>query len=501
MKILAFPGHVRTQFRGQNFAAFLVLFVIVIFSFAVLGDFSRAMAGWNKARDLADNAALAAANSLDAAKFNRGQTEINELLASQRAEDIVTLWLQNRFPEENFIDLTYGGLKISGQDATVTIAGKVNSVFGKFLGVGSYPIRVASSAHLIVDIQGGGGATYPICSSGSPVYVDNFRLYYDCLGASVTAEYRYNGSGSPAQATLFLPMLEADRNRDMMPQKGLAFTPVMFVPKWSRSRAGLGGSSGGYYSAGEYEGAIKYTDITVYIQANMTAATKYKSWPSLAPEGDNHLIFVSDASNKEKTENWLFLGDNISSNHYYWESPAWHLPPGQGSFNFNDDVPYAVGDEMFNSMPRASLNLSHLASNTHKWGTMKHFGSLDRLVDPQFVFLYPGESSRFGGYTDRITRQPAFGVTAITAWTFSLFAEGDKWEYKRFTEDYCTYSPEEPGYCHIHHRIYYQWVDLGWKQLDNKDINNPWMINRVIFDGVPSDAFTIPVFQAQAVLK
>jgi hypothetical protein len=498
----------RTRLRGQSFAAFLILFVIIIFAFAILGDFSRAMAGLNKARDLADNAALAAANSIDAAKFNRGRTEINVSLAKERAQDVVSQWLVQRFPEEKFIDLYLQDLKISSPDVFVTVSGKVQSVFGNFFGVGSYPITVRSHAQLVVDIQAKPDSPPERCSFGGSFANGDLTINFDCLNPSVTVTYRKNGS--PATSQLVMPMLKVDRDEDMAPRTALAFTPILFAPQWVIGRAAHRIQSEGTYRASDL---VEYRNIRVYIQAAMTKPTTNSKLFSFVYSDDQLILLSSDAHNLYRIggKSWLFSGRSLKTNNpYFASSPAWQLSGEKGGFGYFD-FPGTLREHIDCSLYASGtcgtvLNLSGIVTRGHSVGTISHFQNNQSLRPPDFVYLYPGESSRRGAFTDSATGQPAYGVMATTAWDIYVYIEGDKWEYREFTDTYC--DPQYlPWVCNLKEYSYWKWVEIGWENIPDLQIpvkinsNNSWQTSRVLFDGTLSDAFTIPVFQALSILK
>jgi hypothetical protein len=494
------------RFRGQSFAAFLILFVIILFAFAILGDFSRAMAGWNKARDLADNAALAAANSIDAAHFNRGRTEINRELAKHRAQSIVSQWLIERYPEEKFIDLYLENLQISSPDVAVTVSGKVPAVFGNFFGIGSYPITVTSHAQLVVDIQAEQDQPPARCSYGGISSSANLTYQFDCLSDSITVTYQHEGS--PARSVLYLPMLKVDSSQDMFPQKALAFTPILFAPQWAQGRAGHRVLAQGTYRVSDI---LEYRNISVYIQGVMTTVTNSAKWDSFVFSSDGLLMFGSDAVGPYK-ENYLFPGQNLNQgNTFLQSSPAWQLlSEEEGRFSY-EDIPGPLYNSMYcnlSGMPNCgtTLNLSGIVSHSHVNGDISSFPKNQNLRSPDFIYLYPGESSRHGAYRDSATGQPAFGVSAVTAWIFYFYIEGDRWEYRPFTYTTCDPLYLPSGICIEKEYTYYKWVEIGWENIPGLRVpepysDNPWQVSRVIFNGGLSDSFPIPVYQAISILK
>jgi hypothetical protein len=142
----------RKRHSGQAFAAFLLLFFMILMGFFLMGDLSRVMIAMNKAQDLADNAALAAAGAADARMFSDGSLAINVPLAELRARTVVDAWLVMRYPNENFMHLSLSGLSIDDREVIVTVSGSVEAVFGKFLGFESFPISRTAHARLIYGI-------------------------------------------------------------------------------------------------------------------------------------------------------------------------------------------------------------------------------------------------------------------------------------------------------------------------------------------------------------
>jgi hypothetical protein len=142
----------RKRYSGQAFAAFLLLFFMILMGFFLLGDLSRVMIAMNKAQDLADNAALAAAGAADARMFSDGSLVINKPLAELRARTVVDAWLVMRYPNENFMHLSLSAVSIDGREVIITVSGSVDAVFGKLLGFESFPISRTSRALLIYGI-------------------------------------------------------------------------------------------------------------------------------------------------------------------------------------------------------------------------------------------------------------------------------------------------------------------------------------------------------------
>jgi hypothetical protein len=505
---------VRRAYRGQNAAAFLLVFIVIIFAFAILGDFSRALAGYNKARDLADNAALAAANALDARQFNSGRTTLNQNLANERARGIVSDWLAMRFPEEKFIHLTFQQIQIHGLDTMVEISGNVDSVFGTLFGVSGYPVRAVSRARLLVDIQGGPHAAYPRCSYGGTVALGDLTLIFDCLNPWITARFQRE-DGAAAASILVLPLLQVDRDQDMMPRRALAFTPILFAPQWQAGRARHRVLADGSYQESD---TVQFRNIRLYLQAVMVPPTNYGRWPSVVTTTDGLLQFSSDAKNPSTGAGYLFTGASLrASNPYFPMSPAWQLPYEQGSYSMAD-MSSTLIENMQCTLSQGSscgpsLDLSSVRSYAPILGTIAHFPEDGLLRGPQFIYIYPGESSRLGSYVDSATGEPAFGVTATTAWNFSVRVIGERYELVQHTD--CAgsweFNPQASacvradGYPYHYLSTYRVWESRGYQYIPGYEGGRiiglaPWQISRVLFDGVLSDAFTIPAYQAQAVL-
>jgi len=137
---MIFHCSLRKRQSGQTFAAFMLLMVMVVGAFMLSGDLSRVMIAMNKARDLADSAALAAAGAADARMFSNGTIAINPDLAELRARAVVSTWLAVRYPNEQFMNLSLSDFTVKGTDVYVTVSGNVDSVFGKFFGIDTWPI-------------------------------------------------------------------------------------------------------------------------------------------------------------------------------------------------------------------------------------------------------------------------------------------------------------------------------------------------------------------------
>jgi hypothetical protein len=303
-------------------------------------------------------------------------------------------------------------------------------------------------------------------------------------------------------------MLKVDRSQDMFPQKALAFTPIIFAPQWAQGRASHRMLAQGSYRVSD---VLEYRNISVYIQAVMTTPQGYNNFPSIVLSSDQLILFMSDSTSPNKGT-YLFPGESLNQgNTFLQASPAWQLLSlDEGRFDYTD-IPGPVVNSMYctlsgNPNCGPSLSLAGLVSKSHVNGPISNFPENQLLRAPNFVYLYPGESSRKGAYTDSITGQPAFGVTAITAWTFNIFVEGDRWEYRPFTYTACDPAYLPSGICIEKEYTYFKWVEIRWENIPGypirrQAISSPWQISRVIFDGILADAFTVPVYQAVSVLK
>jgi hypothetical protein len=299
-----------------------------------------------------------------------------------------------------------------------------------------------------------------------------------------------------------------DRSQDMFPQKALAFTPIIFAPQWAQGRADHRVLAQGSYRVSD---VLEYRNISVYIQAVMTTPQGYNNFPSIVLSSDQLILFMSDSTSPNKGT-YLFPGESLNQgNTFLQASPAWQLLSlDEGRFDYTD-IPGPVVNSMYCTLsgnPNCGpcLSLAGIVSKSHMHGDLPSFPNNLNLRSPDFIYLYPGESSRHGAYRDPATGQPAFGVSAVTAWIFQVYIEGDRWEYRPFTYTACDPFYLPSGICIEKEYTYFKWVEIGWENIPGLKTpetanDHPWQVSRVIFNGELSDSFPIPVYQAISILK
>ena len=143
----------RKSQRGQTTLAFIVLFPIFIVSLFVVTDLGRLLYLKNQVRIAADSAALAAAGALDMVQAAENEVfVINPEWAEVRADKALRL-MQGQISEDEWMTYGISSMIIDGREVTVVVDGSGSTIFGGFLGIGSFSARAVSHARTTVGVD------------------------------------------------------------------------------------------------------------------------------------------------------------------------------------------------------------------------------------------------------------------------------------------------------------------------------------------------------------
>ncbi len=143
----------RKSQKGQSILAFIVLFPIFIVCLFVVTDLGRLLYLKNQVRIAADSAALAAAGALDIQQAAEKEVFVlNQNWAEERAVKALS-FMQGQISEDAW--MTYGltSLNIDGLEVTVVVGGSGDTLFGGYLGIGSFSARAVSHARAAVGVD------------------------------------------------------------------------------------------------------------------------------------------------------------------------------------------------------------------------------------------------------------------------------------------------------------------------------------------------------------
>ena len=128
--------------QGQVALVFIASMVIVIAALALLIDGGRYLVMRNRARMMADAAAITGAGYINVLEAGSGNFVLDGLAAEEAAEDNFTRNL-NDSPE--YADFSLGETRVSGNQIWVTVTGSSAPLFGSQWGL-HYSTTVVSSA-------------------------------------------------------------------------------------------------------------------------------------------------------------------------------------------------------------------------------------------------------------------------------------------------------------------------------------------------------------------
>jgi len=151
-KVCDFFGSRESQ-RGQSILAFIILFPVFIVSLFVVTDLGRLLYLKNQVRIAADSAALAAAGALD--MYQAAENEvfvINRDWAEERAVDAINR-MQAQIGEDAWMTYGISSLILNGTEVTVVVDGSGSTLFGGYLGIGSFSARAVSHARAAVGVD------------------------------------------------------------------------------------------------------------------------------------------------------------------------------------------------------------------------------------------------------------------------------------------------------------------------------------------------------------
>ena len=143
----------RKSQKGQSILAFIVLFPIFIVCLFVVTDLGRLLYLKNQVRIAADSAALAAAGALDMSQAAENEVFVlNQNWAEERAANALS-FMQGQISEDAW--MTYGltSLNIDGLEVTVIVDGTGSTLFGGYMGIGSFSARAVSHARAAVGVD------------------------------------------------------------------------------------------------------------------------------------------------------------------------------------------------------------------------------------------------------------------------------------------------------------------------------------------------------------
>jgi uncharacterized membrane protein len=143
----------RKSQKGQSILAFIVLFPIFIVCLFVVTDLGRLLYLKNQVRIAADSAALAAAGALDMSQAAKNEVFVlNQNWAEERATKAIS-FMQGQVSEDAW--MTYGltSLNIDGLEVTVIVDGSGDTIFGGYMGIGSFSARAVAHARAAVGVD------------------------------------------------------------------------------------------------------------------------------------------------------------------------------------------------------------------------------------------------------------------------------------------------------------------------------------------------------------
>jgi hypothetical protein len=143
----------RNSQKGQSILAFIVLFPIFIVCLFVVTDLGRLLYLKNQVRIAADSAALAAAGALDIQQAAKNEVFVlNQNWAEERATKAIS-FMQGQVSEDAW--MTYGltSLNIDGLEVTVIVDGSGDTIFGGYMGIGSFSARAVAHARAAVGVD------------------------------------------------------------------------------------------------------------------------------------------------------------------------------------------------------------------------------------------------------------------------------------------------------------------------------------------------------------